>query len=95
MPPSGGGLTFYLDGAHTRESIKQCAKWFASVSGPSEGAGANGSNVQQPDSDERAAMNVMFFYTMEKRDPFDILAPLHQELQEKVSAVMHEAIGCY
>ncbi|KIZ04965.1 folylpolyglutamate synthase [Monoraphidium neglectum] len=36
----GGGsrLTFYLDGAHTPESMAACAEWFADASGPDGGS---------------------------------------------------------
>eukprot|EP00873_Tetraselmis_striata_P009562 jgi/Tetstr1/429826/TSEL_019693.t1 len=73
QPPSGAGVSFYLDGAHTPESIAECAKWFASVAGaPAEAAPA----APRP-------YNVLLFYTMQKRNPVEILSPLHSTLAAK------------
>jgi hypothetical protein len=42
-----GSLTFYLDGAHTEESMVECARWWAESVTLSESSGAQYSlNVQ-------------------------------------------------
>lgn len=83
QPPSGAGVSFYLDGAHTPESIAECAKWFASVAGaPAEAAPA----APRP-------YNVLLFYTMQKRNPVEILSPLHSTLAAKVRSAGPSAVG--
>jgi len=82
--PLGGGLSFYLDGAHTQESIAQCAKWFASIAGSS--SSPSPSSAAECFETE---LNVMLFYTMPKRDPLEILTPLHETLLQKGCRIDH------
>jgi folylpolyglutamate synthase len=68
-------VSFYLDGAHTPESVVQCGNWFASVAGGQAAA---------PAAPQVPPYNVLLFYTMQKREPMEILAPLHSALARKV-----------
>lgn len=70
------GLHFFLDGAHTQESMAACARWFSEVSGelPDLGEGkvvAEGTTRRRPE-------RVLLFNMMDKRDPGTLLGSLHR-----------------
>jgi folylpolyglutamate synthase len=88
MAPGGSEerlLTFYLDGAHTEESMVQCGTWFASATATAAAAAAaaarelaagggggshNGSEALPPPT------RIMLFNCMEEREPARLLKPL-------------------
>lgn len=58
-------LTYFVDGAHTPESIASCASWFAMAS-----------SSREADSTER----IVVFNCMEERDPASLLEPFQNKL---------------
>lgn len=75
---SSSRLTFFLDGAHTPESMITCGTWFAQV------ASAAAANNQQQ---QQQVVRVLVFNCMKERDPAVLLPHLHSELQQHESAV--------
>ena len=63
------GATFFLDGAHTRESLGACVEWFAGAAG-NEGSGRGNT--------PRVAL---LFHCMKERDPDALLGCLVRGLQ--------------
>ncbi|XP_060079095.1 folylpolyglutamate synthase, mitochondrial-like [Ylistrum balloti] len=57
-------LTYYLDGAHTLESMEQCVEWFQSVS------------EQEADTIRGKVVKVIIFNTTGDRDPSILITPL-------------------
>ncbi|XP_069121229.1 folylpolyglutamate synthase, mitochondrial-like isoform X3 [Argopecten irradians] len=57
-------LTYYLDGAHTLESIQQCVEWFQAVS------------AQEAEKIRGKVVKVIIFNTTGDRDPSVLIAPL-------------------
>ncbi|XP_033732564.1 folylpolyglutamate synthase, mitochondrial-like isoform X2 [Pecten maximus] len=57
-------LTYYLDGAHTLESIEQCVEWFQSVS------------AQEAETIRGKVVKVIIFNTTGDRDPSILISPL-------------------
>jgi len=76
---SSSRLTYYLDGAHTPESMVTCAAWFAQVTPQRQ---------QQP---QQQYMRVLLFNCMKERDPALLLPELFKELQQR-GAVPHLAL---
>ncbi len=71
------GLTFFVDGAHTPESIGACASWFTDASiardvrdAPPKATGTTNSTADR----------VVIFNCMEERDPETLLEPLRRVL---------------
>ena len=60
-------ITFFVDGAHTPESVDACAAWFSSASS------ARSSSTER----------IVIFNCMEERDPQSLLEPLQERLIEK------------
>lgn len=73
-------LTFYLDGAHTEESMRQCAEWFCAAT--KKGKDASG----------LAPLRLLLFNCMEERDPTTLLSPLAQVLAEREAPLNQPAI---
>uniref|UniRef100_M4CY59 Folylpolyglutamate synthase n=1 Tax=Brassica campestris TaxID=3711 RepID=M4CY59_BRACM len=80
-PKTSGDLVFYLDGAHSPESMEVCAKWFSdAVKGDnqSESLGhlVNGSSGSSHDklSGEENCQQILLFNCMSVRDP-NLLLP--------------------
>lgn len=87
-PAVASNLTWYLDGAHTEESMRQCAEWFcASTSSGGESAAASPSP-----SPSSAPLRLLLFNCMEERDPKVLLAPLAQVLAERDAPLTHPAL---
>ncbi|EIE20887.1 putative folylpolyglutamate synthetase [Coccomyxa subellipsoidea C-169] len=79
-------LSFYLDGAHTEESMATCATWFADAVGtPGQGpaAGSNGAAVE--------TQRVLLFNCLQEREPQRLLRPLTEVLRER-GVPMHQAL---
>ncbi|KAL4436660.1 hypothetical protein ABPG75_003799 [Micractinium tetrahymenae] len=98
-------LSFYLDGAHTAESMATCAHWFAdtigspptaaaaaaAAAGPAAAGAANGAS-QQPHEQQQSGLvtqNVLLFNCMQEREPQKLLAPLAQTLRERQVSIHH------
>ena len=62
---SAGPVTFFLDGAHTPESMAACARWFAAASGAAAGRDGGG-----------GVDRVLLFNCMVTREPAALLPPL-------------------
>ncbi|THU63355.1 hypothetical protein C4D60_Mb01t14910 [Musa balbisiana] len=83
---NSGDLIFYLDGAHSPESMEVCARWFSSAVGEAQQSVKNGfvkelgysSLYENKDSGEtkKASKKILLFNCMEKRDPQLLLPPL-------------------
>jgi len=71
------GLTFFVDGAHTPESIGACALWFSAASIARE---AKDAPTQATGATNSTADRVVIFNCMEERDPESLLEPLRREL---------------
>jgi folylpolyglutamate synthase len=65
--PEAENVTFFVDGAHTPESVDACAAWFSSASS----------------AKSSTAERVVIFNCMEERDPKSLLEPLQERLVEK------------
>mmetsp|Transcript_12213 Transcript_12213/g.32427 ORF Transcript_12213/g.32427 Transcript_12213/m.32427 type:complete len:536 (-) Transcript_12213:46-1653(-) len=63
----GSDLTFYLDGAHTPESIAACADWFVDVA----------AKAPSP-----TPTRVLLFNCQEERTPLALLQPLHERVAQ-------------
>ena len=70
----GGGLSFYLDGAHTPESAATCAHWFAEAA-----AGAPPPGGAAPPSSS-SDVRLLLFNCTHEREPRRLLAPLAETL---------------
>ena len=86
-PPHGAGddLTFYLDGAHTPESVTACAEWFAEVceSDAARAADAVAAvGAAPPPSPGAPPSRVLLFNCQEERSPAALLQPLHDCLTQ-------------
>ncbi|XP_020571135.1 folylpolyglutamate synthase isoform X2 [Phalaenopsis equestris] len=66
-----GGLVFYLDGAHSPESMVECARWFSHAG--KENARHVNHLEEQPNNDCRA--QILLFNCMTVRDPEMLLQP--------------------
>jgi len=55
-------LVFYLDGAHTPESMEVCARWFKKVS--------------ENTTDDKETIKLLIFHCGSARDPLSLLTPL-------------------
>jgi folylpolyglutamate synthase len=95
-PGAAPALSFYLDGAHTPESMETCAHWFASeVAGGGEAAdGKIGApttpRLPPPLSSSSSAaaaadedVRLLLFNCMHERDPRRLLAPLTDTLRAR------------
>lgn len=60
-------LTYFIDGAHTPESVASCASWFATASVSRETPGTE---------------RIIIFNCMEERDPASLLEPFQAKLLE-------------
>lgn len=73
-------LTYFLDGAHTKESLQACSAWFASHSASVQmGTGVG-------------AKRVLLFYCQRDRDPESLLRELHNALA--ASGGVDHAVFC-
>ncbi|CAI0443354.1 unnamed protein product [Linum tenue] len=71
-----GDLVFYLDGAHSPESMEICAKWFSgAVKGENQPDKVK-PQVFDPSSAERVQLEILLFNCMSVRDPELLLPPL-------------------
>ncbi len=71
-------LTFYLDGAHTEESMATCGTWFAdtvAASGSSEGVSSD--NTRAPGSNPTETQRVLLFNCMQVRTSISALLGAH------------------
>ena len=59
-------VCFYLDGAHTEESLKACVDWIR----------------PQWQKRDASTLDILFFQCQQPRDPHALLKSLHRELQE-------------
>ncbi|KAG0584413.1 hypothetical protein M758_3G207800 [Ceratodon purpureus] len=82
-----GRLSFYLDGAHSPESMEACANWFCStinseedpkVAEPNNGSQLSISGTDDEKWNSRGTMvrRVLLFNCMPKRDPVTLLQPV-------------------
>ncbi|CAH2073928.1 unnamed protein product [Thlaspi arvense] len=79
---TSGDLVFYLDGAHSPESMEACAKWFSfAVKGDNQSEssehlvnGSSGSSSHDQFSGEESCQQILLFNCMSVRDP-DLLLP--------------------
>ncbi|KAK9822027.1 hypothetical protein WJX74_001621 [Apatococcus lobatus] len=71
-PDMGPGVTFYLDGAHTEESMASCGEWFHDA-------------VQQAAAltPGLATQRVLLFNCMQERDPGKLLKSLATTMQQQ------------
>lgn len=85
-------LAFFLDGAHTPESMEICAKWFCRalkedlqiVTGLASGNGnGNGNGYLNGASNRSSFRRVLLFNCMPERDPQLLLPPLIDVCQEQ------------
>lgn len=67
--PEINNLTYFVDGAHTPESVASCASWFALTSSTRE-------------RDTSTTERILVFNCMEERDPASLLLPLQNTLLE-------------
>ncbi|KAH0462330.1 hypothetical protein IEQ34_009905 [Dendrobium chrysotoxum] len=68
-----GGLFFYLDGAHSPESMVECARWFSHA--VKENACLVNLPEEQPNNDCSAMVQILLFNCMPVRDPEMLLQP--------------------
>lgn len=67
-------LAYFLDGAHTPESMQACAQWFCDVQAEIYAG--------RPETVNDDTRNVLVFNCMEERDPSSLLGPLAKAVQE-------------
>ena len=73
-------LSFYLDGAHTPESMETCAHWFASECG---NGGKEGGGAAAPPASPSSELRLLLFNCMHERDPRRLLTPLTETLRAR------------
>ena len=78
-------MTFFVDGAHTPESIGACASWFSTASAKEEAAKEDlvkeeARMTKEGNGEGNATDRVVIFNCMEERDPESLLEPLRKEL---------------
>ncbi|CAN1257340.1 Folylpolyglutamate synthase [Linum perenne] len=74
---SDGDLVFYLDGAHSPESMEICAKWFAgAVKGESQNVIVKPPVSSSTHQLEKKTVQILLFNCMTVRDPQLLLPPL-------------------
>ncbi|KAI4385669.1 hypothetical protein MLD38_003666 [Melastoma candidum] len=84
-----GKLTFYLDGAHSPESMEVCARWFSSAVQEGEaqqvtecqhhngsGSTIKLSNMESDENGQNLTTQILLFNCMSVRDPKLLLPPL-------------------
>jgi len=104
VPPVAGGresrLTFYLDGAHTPESMASCAQWFAEEAAEEESGGGIGRAGAKPPPAAAAAaaaaapgktLRFLFFNCTRERAPAALLPALVAGLAAR-GAAPHAAL---
>ena len=71
-------MTYYLDGAHTPESVAACAEWFLSQMDTSHKSVLPLRNcyIQSPFPSRQDTLRVLLFNTTGKRDTRTLLLPL-------------------
>lgn len=94
-------LTFFLDGAHTAESMATCAHWFADASAAAAAAAGAARAAAAPDAGQNGSRHrdaaatdvrrVLLFNCLEERDANNLLRPLRSTLAAR-SAVPGAAI---
>ncbi|KAK9817171.1 hypothetical protein WJX72_010631 [[Myrmecia] bisecta] len=80
-------LTFFLDGAHTPESMVTCGEWFAATAGPAGRALHNGTGTAGPALLQR----VLLFHCMQERSPQLLFSRLVTTLKDNGTG-MHHAV---
>ena len=87
-------LLWYLDGAHTEESMRQCAEWFVSATKKDEeasgGSGGGSDGGGTPPASKPVRM--LMFNCMEERDPETLLTPTARVLSEHDAPVCRPSI---
>eukprot|EP01111_Echinosteliopsis_oligospora_P010653 TRINITY_DN3373_c0_g1_i1.p1 TRINITY_DN3373_c0_g1~~TRINITY_DN3373_c0_g1_i1.p1 ORF type:complete len:598 (+),score=143.12 TRINITY_DN3373_c0_g1_i1:65-1858(+) len=76
-------VLFYLDGAHTSESMQACSNWFY--------------DIQQQDTDKSNTLDILLFHCGAGRDPKKLLFPLTSpspSSSPSVSSSSSEKKGC-
>ncbi|KAG0466592.1 hypothetical protein HPP92_018172 [Vanilla planifolia] len=74
---SPGGLVFYLDGAHSPESMIMSARWFShAVKENIDHVILSGENINNSCSDRQNQVRILVFNCMSVRDPQNLLPPL-------------------
>lgn len=76
-------LTFFLDGAHTPESMETCAEWYAGA--------LSSSWIDQPKLEPQTQFRVLLFNCMSERDAESLLRPLQRTLM-KNNVFPHSAL---
>jgi folylpolyglutamate synthase len=85
--PISSQLTFFLDGAHTAESMATCGRWFADAVQMTETL----SNDDDDDDEENtnSTHRVLVFNCMQERDPNALLQPLVSTLHAQGALPAH------
>ena len=80
VPDDVEDLSWYLDGAHTEESMRHVAEWFCGRADGDEtdGGGAGGGLDGEKSIAEPPVVRLLLFNCMEERDPTTLLTPLAQ-----------------
>jgi folylpolyglutamate synthase len=73
-------LSFFLDGAHTEESMATCADWFADSSSSSSSSLSGKKGNTSSDDEEGELQRVLLFNCTPDRDPQKLLKPLAENL---------------
>ena len=84
VPDDVEDLSWYLDGAHTEESMRHVAEWFCGradgdeTDGGGGGGTAGGGLDGEKSTAEPPVVRLLLFNCMEERDPTTLLTPLAQ-----------------
>ena len=84
VPDDVEDLSWYLDGAHTEESMRHVAEWFCGradgdeTDGGGGGGSAGGGSDGEKSIAEPPVVRLLLFNCMEERDPTTLLTPLAQ-----------------
>jgi folylpolyglutamate synthase len=84
-------LTFFLDGAHTPESMASCAQWFAEEVGGGGGGEGAGGGGGAPAAAQRKTLRFLFFNCTRERAPAALLPALVTGLAAR-GAAPHAAL---
>ncbi|KAK9791368.1 hypothetical protein WJX73_000093 [Symbiochloris irregularis] len=79
--PSPSQLTFFIDGAHTPESMTSCGQWFGEAANAA--AADSSASHAPPSSSATDLQRVLLFHCMKARDPDALLSSLATALQQQ------------
>ncbi|KAG7671069.1 hypothetical protein Ndes2526B_g01154 [Nannochloris sp. 'desiccata'] len=89
LSPVTSRLTFFLDGAHTAESMATCGRWFADAVEINEALSKEEEEQEEEEGRADSPHRVLVFNCMQERDPAALLQPLIATLHDRGALPAH------